>query len=138
MKKSKKGKTRATKPKARARKQPVVRSRQSTAAPASAADLYSGGFDFTSPAAPEVQTDALNQARAQLQMGKPDQALAFARQALSGNPQDPAALNVAGVAAFQAGQQDEGKGERVPGIRQRIDETLDRFHDFSGLEDRLC
>ena len=55
-----------------------------------------------------MQTDTLNQARAQLQMGNPDKALAFARQALSGNPQDPAALNVAGVAAFQAGQQDEG------------------------------
>ena len=108
MKKSKKGRARASKPKARSRKRPAAQPRQRAVPAASAADLYSGGFDFTSPAAPEIRTDALNRARAQLQMGKPDQALAFAREALSENPQDPAALNVAGVAAFQTGQQDEG------------------------------
>ena len=82
---------------------------KSRAAPvSSAAELYSGGFDFTSPAQPAVETDLLNKARAQLQMRKPDQALSFAREALSANPEDPQALNIAGVAAFQAGQHDEG------------------------------
>ena len=108
MKKSKKGKARAAKPKKRPRQPRTVRPREPSSAAPSAADLYSGGFDFTTQAGPATDTDLVNKARAHLQMRKPDQALAFARQALAANPRDPVALNVAGVAAFQAGQHEDG------------------------------
>ena len=108
MRKPKKGKGRAAKPKKRPRQPQTVRPREASAKAPSAADLYSGGFDFTAPAGPAIETDLVNKARAHLQMQKPDQALAFARQALSANPQDPVALNVAGVAAFQTGQHEAG------------------------------
>ena len=108
MKKSKKGKTRPAKPKKRPRQPQSVRSSAPPTKDPSAADLYSGGFDFTAPATPAIETDLINKARAHLQMQKPDQALAFARQALAANPQDPIALNVAGIAAFQAGEHESG------------------------------
>ncbi len=107
MRKSGKSKARPPKPRGRPRQKKVAQPKAKTAAP-SPAELYSGGFDFTSPSAPAIETDFLNLARAQLQLGKPDEALAFARQALAANAEDPQALNIAGVSAFQSGNHDEG------------------------------
>ncbi len=108
MKKSKQRKTRPAKPKGRPKQKQMPKATGQTAAPASAADLYSGGFDFSASAAPAVEADVVNQARAELAQGNHKQALDLARQALKTNPEDSDALNIAGVAAFQGGGQQEG------------------------------
>ncbi len=109
MKKSKKRKIRPAKPKGRAKQKQMPKAKARPASEAiSAADIYSGGFDFTAPTSPMSGAELVNRSRAELQQGNPDQALALARQALSSSPQDAEALNLAGVAAFQSGQPQEG------------------------------
>jgi len=104
MKKSKKRKARPARRKGRVKQKqtPEVRQRPE-AENASPAELFSGGFDFAAPAAPGGGSELIGHSRAELQQGNPGQALALARQALSSNPQDAEALNLAGVAAFQSG-----------------------------------
>ncbi len=108
MRKAKKGKARHPRPKGRPKQKQMPKAAGQTAAPTSAAELYSGGFDFTPPPAPAVETDMVNRARAELGRGNHKQALDLARQALTANPEDADALNIAGVAAFQGGGQQEG------------------------------
>ncbi len=109
MRKAKKRKARPAKPKGRAKQKrlPKPGARPGDEA-ASAADLYSGGFDFTAPAAPAFEADLVNRARARLREGNHGEALDLARQALAANPEDPQALNLAGVAAFHGGERREG------------------------------
>lgn len=103
MKKAKKGKARPARSKGRP-KQKQARATRSTKAPqASAAELYSGGFDFASAPPSPADAGLLTRARAALQAGKPQEALSAAREALKASPEDGEALNIAGVAAFLAG-----------------------------------
>ena len=108
MRKAKKGKTRPSKPKGRPKQKQKPKAAGGGAASASAAELYSGRFDFSAPPAPALDVDLVNRARGQLSQGKPGEALALARQALTANPEDADALNIAGVAAFQSGEGEQG------------------------------
>jgi len=108
MRKPKKRKVRPPKPKGRPKQKRMPKAAARDTAPDSAADLYSGGFDFSNPSAPTPDADLVNRARGALRRGDPQAALALARQALSANPQDADALNLAGVAAFQGGEHAEG------------------------------
>lgn len=103
MKKAKKGKARAAKPKGRPKQKPAKAGARTQSSEPSAAELYSGGFDFTNEGPAFGDTEALDKARTQLQLGNPEDALSLAREVLNANPRDVAALNVAGVAAFQSG-----------------------------------
>lgn len=103
MKKARKGKARPPKPKGRPKQRRTQTTPQPASGKASAAELFSGGFDFARPSPPVSDTETLNRARAQLQQGNPKEALSLARQVLTADPRDVAAMNVAGVAAFQAG-----------------------------------
>jgi tetratricopeptide (TPR) repeat protein len=108
MKKSKKRKVRPSKPKGRPKQKQTPKASGQNMASASAADLYSGGFDFSAPTAPPIEADVVNRARAELRQGNHSEALDLARQALTANPEDADALNIAGVAAFQGGGHQEG------------------------------
>ncbi len=108
MRKAKKRTTRPAKPKGRPKQKQMPKAAGQLAASASAADLYSGGIDFTSPTAPALDADVVNRARDELRQGNHGQALELARQALTANPEDAGALNIAGVAAFQGGERQEG------------------------------
>jgi uncharacterized protein (TIGR02466 family) len=108
MRKAKKRKVRPAKPKGRPKQKQMPKAAAQTEASTSAADLYSGGFDFTPEAAPAVESDVVNRARGALRQGNHREALDLARQALTANPEDADALNIAGVAAFQGGGQQEG------------------------------
>ena len=81
---------------------------RSTGSQGSAAVQLFGGFDFATPTKPVLEVDVVNRARAELRQGKPGRALSLARQALNSNPEDSEALNIAGVAAFQSGEREEG------------------------------
>jgi tetratricopeptide (TPR) repeat protein len=107
MRKSKR-KARPSKPKGRPKKKQIPKAAGSNTAPATASDLYSGGFDFSAPLALAVEADVVNRARAALRQGNHTEALELARQALTANPEDADALNIAGVAAFQGGGHQEG------------------------------
>jgi tetratricopeptide (TPR) repeat protein len=108
MRKANKGKTRPSKPKGRPKQKQMPKAAGKGAASGSAAELYSGGIDFSPPPAPALDVDLLNRARGALRQGKPQDALNLARQALSTNPEDSEALNIAGVAAFQSGEGEQG------------------------------
>lgn len=103
-----KRKARPAKRKGRPKQKRAPKAATASAAPASAAQLYSGGFDFSAPPAPALNADLVNQARAGLARGDHKQALELARDALKTNPEDADALNIAGVAAFQGGGRQEG------------------------------
>ena len=106
MKKQKKRKARPPKPKGRPKRKQKPQTGARNAAPDMAADLYSGGLDFSSPTAPALDADLVNRARGALRRGDPQAALKLARQALQANPSDAEALNLAGVATFQSGEAD--------------------------------
>ncbi len=109
MKKPKKRKARPARRKGRPKQKQMPKASQRPGAEAaSSAELFSGGFDFSTPSAPISGPDLIGRARGELQKGNPEQALACARQALGLNPEDAEALNLAGVAAFQSGRPRDG------------------------------
>ena len=108
MKKTRKRKHRAAKPKGRPKQKQLPKARKRVDASVSEVSSeisFSGGFDFTSPAAPA--DNLATRARDKLRAGKPDQALALCREALAANPGDAQALNLTGIACFQTGKPEE-------------------------------
>jgi uncharacterized protein (TIGR02466 family) len=108
MKKAKKGRQRAAKPKGRRKQKqmPQAKARPTSAAATAETSPFGGSFDFTASAEPGA-LDLVTRAREELQGGRPSEALGLCRQALRADPTNGAALNLAGVAAFQSGQAQE-------------------------------
>ena len=104
MKKAGKTKRKPARAKSRPKKPSTAARAPRDRTQASAAELFSGGFDFTASTAPSPEQPAkVNEARAKLAAGEVQEAFRLAQEALSANPRDADALKIAGVAAFQAG-----------------------------------
>jgi len=104
MKKTKKGKAKPAKPKGRSKSKSSQASSRKKADSLTAADHYSGGFDFTAPVTTLTgDTGALDKARKALQEGNPQEALNATQELLTQDPRNIEALNIAGVSAFQSG-----------------------------------
>lgn len=104
MKKTRKRKTKTAKPKTSAKAKAAQSKSQPAQSAFSAADHYSGGFDFTAPAATAPDSSArLDEARKALQDGNPKEALSVSQSLLEVDPRNVGALNIAGVSAFQLG-----------------------------------
>ena len=103
MKKVRKGKHRATKPKRRIKPKPQIKSRvhasHSNGEPVG--EPAQGSLGADNPL--QTQTNQLTLAAAALGRGDPHSAFDICREMLSLDPFDTGALNLAGVAAFQAG-----------------------------------
>ena len=108
MKKVRKGKHRATKPKRRIKPKPQIKSRvhatHLNGEPVGKSVQSSLGANNLL----QIQTDRLTLAAAALGRGDPHSAFDICREMLTLSPFDAGALNLAGVAAFQAGLAAEG------------------------------
>lgn len=108
MKKAKKGKQpprRKDRPKRKETPRAAAPAPRAETASQDIGGAFGSAFDFTQPA--EDTAGLVARAREQLRQGRAREALSLCKRALAAEPADAQALNLAGVAAFQAGLTEE-------------------------------